>query len=249
MRSPGLARLLFLLGALLLAAPPAVAAEGVLPPEEAATIIVNLGDLLANEPALPLPVRQRSDALDAYYHQQGGALIWLGTPRMAELVAHLQAAEEDGLDPASYPSAQLAKLAAAVDQMDARNQAIVELAFSAAFLEFAADLQVGRFLPRKIDPNFFLVDKSIDQVAALTGVARAPDVAEFFAEWQPKSADYAALKAALAQYRAIASAGGWPAVPLGDVVKPGTDDPRVPAIRARLAVTDGPMAPDSGEQL
>ena len=247
MRSPARARLLFLLGALLLAAPPAVAAEGVLSPEEAATVIVNLGDLLANEPALPLPIRQRSDALDAYYHQQGGALIWLGTPRMAELVAHLLAAEEDGLDPASYPSAKLGKLAAAVDQMDARNQAIVELAFSAAFLEFAADLQVGRFLPRKIDPNFFLVDKSIDPVAALTGVAQAPNVAEFFAEWQPKGADYAALKVALAQYRAIASAGGWPVVPLGDVVKPGTDDPRVPAIRARLAVTDGPMAPDFGE--
>src|SRR6185369_2784813 len=93
-------------------------------------------------------------------YRQRGSLTWRGTPRMAELVAHLLAAEEDGLDAASYPSAKLGKLASAVGKIDARNPGIVELAFSAAFLEFAADLQVGRFLPRKIDPNFFLVDKS-----------------------------------------------------------------------------------------
>ena len=94
-----------------LCSPPEPGAAAALRPEEAASIVTNLGDLLANEPSLPLPVRQRSDALTAYYRDRGGALIWIGTPRMAALVARLKAADQDGLDPASYPSEQLAGLA------------------------------------------------------------------------------------------------------------------------------------------
>jgi murein L,D-transpeptidase YcbB/YkuD len=205
-----------------------------------------IGDLLANEPSLPLPVRQRRDALAAYYQAHSGALIWIGSPRMAELVARLRAADEDGLDPAAYPSAQLAKLAAAAPDTDARGKGVVELVFSTAFLEYASDLRVGRILPRKVDPDFFLQDKSIDPLAALTGAAGAETLGAFLAAWQPQSPDYAALRAALAKYRAIGKAGGWPTVPLGPSLKPGADDPRVPALRARLAVTDGPLGPDSG---
>jgi murein L,D-transpeptidase YcbB/YkuD len=222
------------------------AAAGSSPPD-AAAVVSAIGDLLTNEPTLPLPVRQRHEPLAAYYQEHTGSLIWVGTPRMAEFVARLKAADEDGLDPASYPSAQLAKLAAAAPDADARGQAVVELAFSAALLEYASDLRVGRILPRQVDPDFFLQDKTIDPLAALTGIAGAGSVTAFLAAWQPQSPDYAALKAALAKYRAIAKAGGWPTVPLGASIKLGGDDPRVPALRARLAVTDGPMGPDSGE--
>jgi murein L,D-transpeptidase YcbB/YkuD len=243
----GLARSAFLFGVLLIAAPRLSAAEGTPSPQEFADIVANLSDLLANEPELPLPIRQRGDALNAYYQGQHGALIWIGSPRMAELVARLEAANDDGLDPASYPTDRLAKLVTAAPDTDERGKAIIELAFSAAFLEYASDLRVGRLLPRKIDPQFFLQDKTIDQLAALTGVAGAPTVTDFLAGWQPRSPDYAALKDALSRYRAIATMGGWPTVPLGAALKPGTDDPRVPALRARLTVTDGPMGPDAGQ--
>src|SRR5581483_5824716 len=226
---PGLilVRILFFATVVAVAALGPVAAAT--PAPDSAGITAAIGDVLANEPSLPLPVRQRRAALAAYYQERGGALIWVGTPRMDEFVGRLKAAAEDGLDPAGYPSGQLAKLAAAAPDTDARGQAVVELVFSAAFLEYASDLRVGRFLPRKVDPDFFLQDKSIDQLAALAGVAGAANVSAFLDAWQPQSADYAALKAALAKYRAIAKAGGWPTVPLGAPIKPGADDPRVPA--------------------
>lgn len=48
------------------------------------------------------------------------------------------------------------------------------------------------------------------------------------------------LAAAIATYRAIAAAGGWGSVPAAaTALKPGEIDLRVPALRARLAVTDG----------
>jgi hypothetical protein len=44
-----------------------VPAQIVNSPRELAVIRINLLDLLANEPSLPLPIRQRHEALQAYY--------------------------------------------------------------------------------------------------------------------------------------------------------------------------------------
>jgi murein L,D-transpeptidase YcbB/YkuD len=217
----------------------AASAQSDLSARDLATIRINLIDLLVNEPNLPLPVRQRHEALRTYYEEDGGALLWLGSDRAAALIAWLGAAEADGLDPAAYPSDQLARLHAAIGETDDRGKAIIELHFSAAFLEYASDLKVGRVLPHKVDPDFFLQERSIDQVVALEGLAAIGDLDRFFAGWQPSAPEYAALRASLADYRALAELGGWPKVPLGETLKIGMSDPRVPALRARLAVTDG----------
>ena len=225
---------------------PAAARVVALAPVERAAVTINLTDLLANEPRLPLPVRQRGAALVAYYRDNSGPLLWLGHERMDDFVARLRAAADDGLDPRSYPADHLAKLAAAVAQTDARSRAVIELYFSAAFLEYASDLQVGRLLPHKVDPNFFLKNRLINSLTALNRLAEANSIAAFFAAWQPSAPDYAALKRALVEYRAIANTGGWPSVPLGNSLKPGTSDGRVPLLRARLFLTDGAPRQSSG---
>ncbi len=224
-------------------------ADVVLSPADRVALRAEIVHLLANEPGLPLPVRQRSEALTAYYSDGAQPILWLGETRAADFVAWLRNAGGDGLDPAAYPADQLEKLAAAVGETNARGKAIVELHYSAAFLQYAADLQVGRFLPHKVDPDFFQEGRSIDQLGALTLLSVAESLDRFFLAWQPQAPEYADLRAALADYRALAGAGGWPSVPLGESLKPGMSDPRVPALRARLAVTDGadPEAPPSGE--
>ncbi|CAN5136639.1 L,D-transpeptidase family protein [soil metagenome] len=224
--------------------------DGAVSSGEAAAISAIIADLLANEPGLPLPVRQRAKALNAYYQDHAGRLLWIGTGRMVEFVARAAAADEDGLDPASYPSGQLGRLSKVATDTDARSRAIIELYFSAALLEYASDIRVGRLLPRKVDPGFFLQDKSIDQVAALNTLGTTPTLDAFLARWQPQTADYVGLKRALAQYRLLASRGGWPTVPIGETLKPGLRDPRVPALRARLAVSEGvPPAQTGAEDL
>lgn len=226
-------------------------AAAALSPADRVALRAEIVHLLANEPELPLPVRQRSEALAAYYGDGAHPILWLGEPRAADLIAWLRNAAEDGLDPAAYPADQLEKLAAAVGETNSRGRAIVELHFSAAFLQFASDLQVGRFLPHKVDPDFFQEGRSIDQLGALTLLSVSDSLDRFFIQWQPQAPDYAHLRAALADYRALAGAGGWPTVPLGESLKPGMSDPRVPALRARLAVTDGadPIAPAGGAEL
>lgn len=218
---------------------PATSGNFALAPVERAAVTINVTDLLTNEPRLPLPVRQRAAALVSYYQENGGSLLWVGHERMDQFVARLRAAAQDGLDPRTYPADQLAKLAEATRQTDTRSRAIIELYFSAAFLEYASDIRVGRLLPHKVDPNFFLTNRAIDQLAALNGLGGARSVDAFFDGWQPQAPDYAALKRALADYMAIEGTGGWPSVPLGDTLKPGMTDVRVPLLRARLAITDG----------
>jgi murein L,D-transpeptidase YcbB/YkuD len=208
-------------------------------PRDAAIVRINVIDLLANEPRLPLPIKQRREVLQAYYQAGNGDLLWLGTKRASAFVKRLLAADKEGLDPKDYPGKQLAEINEEAPTLDKRKLAIVELYFSAALLEYTSDLRVGRFLPSKVDPEFFLEGRVIDQLAALQYLAQAPSLDAYFAAWQPQHAIYGLLRTALAHYRGLAAQGGWSSVPLGPTLHPGESDARVPAIRARLAVTDG----------
>ncbi len=240
--------------ALLLAAaaftpPPAHAATVEEVQRSLALIRINAIDLLAREPRLPLPIQQRRDILRAYYEEKGGDLLWLRDDRPEQLVAALDGAAADGLRPTDYPTGQLITLLQETDFKDIRGLALIELFFSAAFLEYTADLSVGRFLPSKVDPNFFLKTRTLDQAAALQAVSEAESLDDFFEAWQPSSSYYASLRGALAQYREFEAEGGWAPVPLGPALKPGMTDPRVADIRERLAVTDAadPDGPDGQE--
>ena len=242
MRGPILPAAAALLAVPLVRRPPPAAASLALAPAERAAVTINVTDLLANEPRLPLPVRQRAEALVAYYQENGGPLLWVGRQRMEDLVARLRDAADDGLDPTSYPADKLAKLVDAAGHTDARSRAIIELYFSAAFLEYASDLRVGRLLPHKVDPNFFLQNRTIDQLDALEPArpARA-SIDAFFDAWQPQAAGLCGAQAgARPTTRAIAATGGWPSVPLGDSLKPGMTRRRAcRLLRARLFLTDG----------
>ena len=204
-----------------------------------AVIRINAIDLLAREKRLPLPIQQRRDVLRAYYEEHAGELLWLRDDRAEALVAILNDAGADGLRPEDYPTRQLLSLMQNTDPEDVRGLALIELFFSAAFLEYSGDLSVGRFLPAKVDPNFFLKTRTFDQAAALQAVSNADDLVDFFDALQPPNNYYASLRGALAQYRELEREGGWDLVPLGPTLKPGMTDPRVADIRDRLAITDG----------
>ena len=91
---------------------PAAARVVPLAAAERAAVTINVTDLLANEPRLPLPVRQRADALVAYYQENGGPLLWVGRERMEEMVARLRDAAHDGsnrtpIPPTSWASSSM----------------------------------------------------------------------------------------------------------------------------------------------
>jgi L,D-transpeptidase YcbB len=92
---------------------PIAATQAAWSPEERASIRSSIFELLSNEQGIPLPIKQRREALQAYYQELGGELLWLEGDRAAAFVSRLKGAERDGLDPNDYPSKQLSSLSAA----------------------------------------------------------------------------------------------------------------------------------------
>lgn len=64
------------------------------------------------------------------------------------------------------------------------------------------------------------------------GPADAPESSKVAA-----SPEVARMLAALERYQRIAESGGWPAVPPGPTIRPGSNDPRIATLAQRLAAT------------
>src|SRR5579875_2512965 len=157
---------------------------------------------------------------------------------LEEALAH---AGDDGLDPADY---HVAALASQLAPRTAKAAAALDLLLTDAFLRYAHDLRIGRISPKDVDDEISLPAQHFDAAAALAVALAHDDLAQLLAELPPPEPDYARLKDALRRYRAIAAAGGWPQIPKGDgELRLDRDgDPRLPILRARLAVEDPTLA-------
>src|SRR5690606_2317469 len=100
-------------------------------------------------------------------------------------------------------------------------------------------LRFGKVDPVAIDPHWNLERDLIgsDPAATIAAAIESPSMSEFARRVLPRVFLYDRLKRALADYRALAAAGGWPAVPAGPTLRPGMEDPRVGVLVERLAVT------------
>lgn len=151
-----------------------------------------------------------------------------------EALAVFRAAGEMGLNPDNYRVSDIARRMQAATP---RELAELELLMSRAFIDFGRDISRGRVLPTAASSENAIVAKEVGPLTLIDGAENADDIAVFVRSIEPQSPEYGRLKRALADYRAIASKGGWSAVPKGPALKPGSHDPRIPALRRRLQVT------------
>ncbi|HYH39166.1 MAG TPA: L,D-transpeptidase family protein [Azospirillum sp.] len=169
--------------------------------------------------------------------------LWLDTdgkpaPSVAPVLELLRAAGAEGLSAAEYHADILA--AALPDADTAEERVALDLLLTDAVMKYAAHLRAGRLPPKTISPDYAEVKPpSIDAAALAVRAAGTADPRAVLAEAMPVRPEYAPLRAALARFRALEAAGGWPAVPAFRVAKlePGMRDPAVPALRRRLATT------------
>ena len=184
----------------------------------------------------------------AVYSRRGFGPIWVAgttpTPTARAVVALLAAAADEGLDRNAYGAR---RFEAWLGGSEATTLTAFDIALSAAVLSYGRDRLGGRAarLPDTLDTLLPVAEP--DGRMVLEGVLASADPAAELARLGPRDEGYAAVKAALATYRGFAAAGGWPSVGLWDrdapKLAPGAADPRVPLLRARLAVTDGAPAP------
>jgi murein L,D-transpeptidase YcbB/YkuD len=184
--------------------------------------------------------KARIEAVRAFYAKRDFRPIWFedsgAAARTKALLEQLAAAGEHGLKPASYG---LPALGQAVAKADAKAMPELELRLTLTLVEFAGDIASGRLQnPRRAgSQTFFREAKRPDTGKLLADLVASDNLAKFFVELPPDNLRYRALKAALAEYRALAAKGGWPTVAPGPTLKIGMRDPRVDQVRRRLAVT------------
>jgi L,D-transpeptidase YcbB len=175
--------------------------------------------------------------LAKFYGERQMAPLWLdadGPSTRAEALAGvLRNADQDGLDPADYHASIITGLLSAATPDE---RAELELRLSLGLLEITSDLASGRLEPQQVNPELFIHPRETDPAEVIRAAAGAPDITAFVASFEPKQPEYLRLKAALADYRTLAAAGGWPTIADGPTLKPGMVDPRVAQLRARLDV-------------
>ena len=199
----------------------------------------SLADLVRKKLSGDSTIQIRDSALQAeplrrLYSARSYEPIWIGS-ETAEANAKLALdalgnAGGDGLDAADYRKVQLA------DAYPAGNDknAALELLLTDSLLRYARDLRAGRARSVEVESDAGLPSVGFDYDAALAGALADGALSAFLADLAPKHPEYARLKKALAQYRAIEAAGGWPAVPM----ETAPDGDNADLLRARLSVED-----------
>jgi murein L,D-transpeptidase YcbB/YkuD len=238
---PALALAVLLLGApsALGQTPPAQSpALGANPAAEALARHLSLGAGTSSERAAELLV-----VLAQFYQERQMAPLWLDqngpSERARALAAVLRDADQRGLDPEDYDASIISGLLAAATP---DQRAELDLRLSLGLVEITSDLAAGRLEPQQVNPELFVYPQDVDPAAVIRAAADATDIAAFVAGYEPTQPEYRRLKAALADYRALAAAGGWPTIDDGPTLKPGMAGQRVAQLRARLDVPASPGA-------
>ncbi|NBB74958.1 MAG: L,D-transpeptidase family protein [Bacteroidetes bacterium] len=191
------------------------------------------GDLLVARQALPRFYVQRQFA-PAWVHVRGVH------PHADSLLAVIDGAAAEGLRPADYHRDRLhaeASAARAAAAPDARRLAALDLLLTDAFLLYGFHLLHGRVAPETLAPNGSIGRRMTDVVAVLEEALASGSMRDHLHGLAPQQPEYTWLRAALARYRGLQRAGGWPAVWKGTSLRVGAVGPRVKLLRDRLRAT------------
>ncbi len=181
-------------------------------------------------------------ALVDFYEQRGFAPAWSNFDKICDLLDAVRASSGEGLDPADYNVEEIARAVEILrsgTELTPRRRASLDILLSDSLIRLGYHLRLGRVDPQTLDPRWNLRrgDFGAEPMSVLQRAIDSPTVTDFFADYLDRGPIYTAMRDALAEYRAIASDGGWPAVPDGPTLRPGARSKRVPALAARLAVS------------
>ncbi|TAJ69979.1 MAG: murein L,D-transpeptidase [Phenylobacterium sp.] len=196
-----------------------------------------LGDLAMAQPAAAPPVLQIPPAAAAPVPPPPIEIPPL-TPGQAQVALKaLRAADLHGLQPKAYVPDGLPD--------DGVLSPAQETALTAGLLRYAHDVRIGRMDPDKFPELWQVRPAAYDPAPELAKALAEGRLQAWLDGLPPRYAGYAGLKRGLVRYREIAAKGGWKTIIEGPKMELGSKDPRVAALRARLAVEDGAVA-DTG---
>jgi L,D-transpeptidase YcbB len=184
------------------------------------------------------------------YERRGFAPAWSGTERLESLLDLIQATKGDGLDPEDYHFSKLARVHGLIvngHKPTSLERAVLDIGMTDSLIRLAYHQRFGKVEPQQLDAtwNFSRDLDGQDPATVIQRAIDAPSLIDFRDEIFPRVELYRRLQTALAAYRALAEAGGWPEVPVGASLKSGHADDRLPLLARRLAVT-GDLPDEAG---
>lgn len=192
-------------------------------------------------------------ALPAFYLERMFRPVWSGDEasvrRAHRVVEALRNAPEDGLVAEDYHLAAIEALMGPRPEgagERVRRRVDLDLLLTDAFLVFGSHLLHGRINPETVEPEWTANRRNVDMAEVLRRALEGDSLVETLHGLRPPQARYARLRAALSRYREMARQGGWPRVSEGPKLEPGSRDPRIAALRARLRASGDLAGSSSG---
>ena len=177
-------------------------------------------------------------SIAALYELHGFEPFW-DSARLTKLLDIVRASTADGLTPADYHLATLEGLSGRVDRT-ALQTAQLDLLATDAFTELLYHLYFGKVDPVSIDSRWNFERRELKDSDALQFVFAAltnDNVSSAVDAVRPDHWMYRSFTDALASYRRIEAAGGWPTIADGPTLRRGVTDPRVADLRRRLSAS------------
>ena len=205
-----------------------------------------LRDLISTKGAKYFDRKNERAAVEAFYKDRNYAPLWTDGPaataRANSASSRLKDAASDGLNPKDYPIPDFASASTPDTQADA------ELRLTESVLDYARHAQSGRMHWSQVTGDILFPDHYVDPTEVLINVSTAKDASAALATYNPTHKGYLALRAKLAELRGMTEDTSKK-IEEGNTlkfVKPAkknqeavaVEDPRVPALRAKLNVTE-----------
>ncbi len=203
-----------------------------------------LRDLIATKSAKYFDRKTERAAVEAFYKDRNYTALWTNglftTAAAKSAASRLKDADADGLSAKDYPVPDFT----AASTPDAQAEA--ELRMTESVLDYARHLQSGRMHWSQVTGDILFPDHYPDPAEVLINVSTARDASAALETYSPPHKLYQALKAKLAELRGVGEDTSKK-IEEGDTlkfVKPtkktpdvaAVEDPRVPALRAKLSV-------------
>ncbi|MEJ6980444.1 L,D-transpeptidase family protein [Pedobacter sp. P351] len=189
--------------------------------------------------------KEHLDWAKKFYKERKFTLGWFKNhelvPQAKKMFSVINKSDEEGLDPKDY---QLFNLDEKLKELDEAKKDTakfndlekkLDIALSATYFNFADDYYRGLVVPRENKGVEWDVKRNkIKLHKALLTLLGARKSKYPYAEFQPLHPEYSNLKKALAHYRQIQKAGGWPVIPENTRLKSGQSSPVVAVLNKRL---------------
>ncbi len=193
-----------------------------------------------------VPILTR-DVLLEVYERGGFAPIWTDVNRVREGVGLLRDSADHGLLPSDYNLDRAERILAGwTEERSAERRARDDVVLSESLVRYGYHRRYGKVSGRLLDPNVNFERATFSSQATVLNIERAirsESLTAFIDTIAPAGPIYRQLQRALARYRDIADAGGWPTVTAGPTLRPGDTGPRIVEVRDRL-VASGNLAAD-----